>query len=121
MGNLNEKGNRHFLGLYKMLMEKRIKNAEEGTPVLVKPDYDLIELRLGLRRQDAWRHLREMCRLGIIKKANMDGERGEMIYQIGTYEQEKSKFPKPTYWVQNTPDMVKALTEFDANRELRRK
>ena len=114
--SLNKKGNRHFIGLYKILMEERMGPAKDGGSVLVKPNYDLIEKRIGLESRYVRRYLREMCHAGILKKQHKDGKCGQMVYEIGKWVQGRSRFPKPVYFLKNTPSMMNTLNTFNAGR-----
>jgi len=49
--------------------------------------------------------------LRIVKKAQVLAH-GQVIFSIGTWVQGKSKFPKPVYFLKNTPEMVRALATF---------
>lgn len=119
MRNLNKRGNQHFLPLYEILMESRIKQNEKGTPVMVLPDYALIEKKTGLKRKYAYRYIREMCRWEIIKKDHREGRTGPVVYSLGQWMPGKGKTPRPIYFLKETPKMKKALIEFDAQREQR--
>jgi hypothetical protein len=119
--NLKRKGNRHFVELYGMLREDRKKagDAQDGDPVLVKPDFEAIGRRTGLSQRQVNRYLAEMARWGIVEKKGRDGERGQMLYSMGYWAKGRSKFPRPVYWLKNTPRMVEALKRFDTNYPLR--
>ncbi len=119
MRNLYKKGNQHFLPLYEILVDSRITPGEKGAPVLMLPDYALIERRTGLKRKYAYRYIREMCRCGILQRHHVDGERGPMIYSMGVWMPGRGKTPRPIFFLKETPKIKAALIEFDAQREQR--
>ena len=115
--NLHKRGNQHFLPLYEILMDSRIKQGEKKTPVLVLPDYNLIEQKTGLKKKYAYRYIREMCRWGIIKRNHREGRNGPWVYSLGIWMPGKGKTPRPIYFLKETSEMKEALIEFDAQRE----
>jgi hypothetical protein len=115
--NLNRKKNRYFLPLYKILMDSRITPGEKGNPVLAKPDYDLIEQKLKIKKKQVDCYLREMQWWEIIKRDHRDGEGGPWFYSLGIWMQGKSKTPRPIYFLKETPKMKDALLHFNASRQ----
>jgi hypothetical protein len=115
--NLNKKKNRHFLSLYEILMDSRITPGEKANPVLVKPDYDLIEQKLKIMKKQVDCYLREMQRWEIIKRDHREGEGGPWFYSLGIWMQGKNRTPRPIYFLKETPEMKHALIHFDASRQ----
>ena len=132
MENLSRKGNRHFLKMYDMLMEQRIRfsdstyyfdtyiHEDDLLPVLVKPIFPLIEKETGCDTNTVRRYIREMAYQGIIRRFVKDGERGQVIFEIGRWIKGNAAFPKPVWFLKNTPEIRQALKDFDANRSLKK-
>lgn len=128
MANLSRKGNRHMLKIYELLMDQRMSFTttrdkldgmveNQHAPVPVQPNHDLIKRETGLKANtQVGDYLREMAYQGIIERYGLDGERGQMLYQIGDWKQGNARFPRPVYWLKDTPEMRRALREFWTNR-----
>ncbi len=133
MDNLKKKGNRHFLELYWLLKEGRVRHTgtieltqkrrwkgEGGKlPVLSKADYHQAKKETGLEAQQVRRYLQEMVRHGIVKKMGKDGVGGQVVYSLGYWAKGYAKFPRPVFYLKQTQKMKEALRNFDANYALK--
>jgi hypothetical protein len=117
MENLERKGNKRFLALFEILKNSRMKFVEDGGPVLVRPNYDVIENKTGLPEPQTRFYLREMCRWKIVRKIGKPGSNQQAIYSLGVWIKGKARHPRPIYFLKNSPQMKEALENFDVSRK----
>lgn len=107
------------------LMERRgIEPYEAGenkvrrTYILIHNlDFEIMGKQLDLKPDPLRKHLQEMERMGILKKFGKDGPRGQLIYALGYWLPVPNRpFPTPVYFLKDTPQMKKALRDFNPYR-----
>lgn len=86
--------------------------------LLQKLNFEKMEEVIGLKSDPLRKHLQELERIGVLKNLGKDGPRGQLIYALGYWLPVPNKpFPRPVYFLKDTPQMKIALRDFNPYRE----
>lgn len=85
--------------------------------LLQKLDFEKMEEVIGLKPDPLRKHLQELEKIGVLKNLGKDGPRGQLIYALGYWLPVPNKpFPRPVYFLKDTPQIKKALRDFNPYR-----
>ncbi|MHC4270255.1 MAG: hypothetical protein ACYSTS_17585 [Planctomycetota bacterium] len=77
-------GDKIRAGVHKTTTKKG--EYEERIYILIKIDKENIGIKLGISPSLVYKYVKEMERVGIIKKLGRDGSRGKVLYAMGTFQ-----------------------------------
>ncbi|MHC4268511.1 MAG: hypothetical protein ACYSWS_12020 [Planctomycetota bacterium] len=115
MNKSRVEGDKIGAGVYETKTKKG--ESEERIYVLIQIDKETIGIKFGISSSAVQKYVKEMERVGIIKKLGRDGSRGKALYALGTFyiwrdEEEDYKEKPKRLWFLNK-ETCEMLLEFN--------